>query len=204
MEPTEENVRAWDEAHRAPHGAEQPGLPEAVRDRLPGLDGRHVLQLGGGPAPAAELAALGALVTVVEPDAGAIAAAQAADSTAAWIHADPHALPHELQRGRFHLVLADAERLREPRPWATGIEAALRPGGYLLAFGEHPAAAALDGALRWRGDYFGGAPPTLGAVVTAVVRTGLVLRRLEELPALRPLRRPPPYPGAYVLVAARR
>jgi hypothetical protein len=204
MEPTEENVRAWDEAHRAPHGEEEPGLPEAVRERLPGLDGRHVLQLGGGPARAAELAALGAMVTAVEPEAEAIAAGHELAPTAAWIQSDLHGLPLELQRGRFHLVLADTAALREPKPWAGGIEAALRPGGYVLAFGEHPAATALDPALRWRGDYFEGPAPTLGAIVTALARAGLVVRRLEELPSLRPQRRPTPFPGAYVLVAARR
>ena len=94
--------------------------------------------------------------------------------------------------------------MRDPKPWGAAVEAALRPGGYVLVFGEHPAAAALDGALRWRGDYFGGEPPTLGAIVTALARAGLVVRRLEELPSLRPQRRATPFPGGFVLVAARR
>ncbi|HVM17447.1 MAG TPA: hypothetical protein VM290_07695 [Gaiellaceae bacterium] len=198
MEPTGDNLRAWDEAHQ--REATRDGLPAAVRERLPELDGRHVLQLGGGADAAAELVERGAVLTVVVDDVGA---GHDTAPTAAWIRGDPHALPLELQRGRFHLVLAHADAVRDPRAWGRGVEAALRPGGYVLAFGTHPAGAALDPMLRWRRDYFGGAAPTLGALVTGLARAGLVVRRLEELRALEPQRRATPFPGAFVVVAAR-
>ena len=198
MEPTGENLRAWEEAHQRA-AASDPGLPQAVRDRLPELEARHVLQLGGSAAAAAELGERGAVVTVVAADVSV----QDAAPTAAWIRGDADALPLELQRGRFHLVLAQADDVRDPRTWGRGVEAALRPGGYVLAFGTHPAAAALDPMLRWRRDYFGGGAPTLGSLVTGLARAGLVVRRLEELVSLDPHRRATPYPGAFVVVAAR-
>lgn len=203
MEPTEHNLRAWEEAHRRAEPGPEPGLPDAVRERLPALDGKHVLLLGGGPARAAELAGLGALVTAVHASAEVVAAGHDAAPTSAWIQADVHALPLELQRGRFQLVLADAAAVRDAPAWAGGVEAALRPGGYVLLHGEHPAAACLDPLQRWRGDYFEADAPGLGALVTALARAGLVLRRLEELQVPAPQKRPPSFPTEFVLVAAR-
>ncbi len=181
----------------------EPGLPEAVRVRLPGLGGRHVLQLGGGPTRAVELAGLGALVTAVVSSAETVAAGHEEAPTVAWIAASLEALPVELRRGRFHLVLADVDGIRDAKAWAAGVEGALLPGGYALVFGTHPAGLRLDAMLRWRGDYFDGELPTLGSFVTAVARSGLVVRRLEELPTLHPQRRRPAFPGGFVLVAVR-
>ncbi len=197
MEPTEENVRAWDRRHAR---EEQPeGLAAVVRDRLPDLAGRHVLHVGAGAGEGtAELAALGALVTAVEPDRALAAAGRTREPTAAWLEAALDALPLELARPRFHLVLADHTlgRIGVLAGWAKGLEAALRPGGYLLLHDEHPLLRCVDPLLRWRGDYGDG--PGVGEVVTALARTALVVRRVEELPAPRPRQA---VPGELLVVA---
>ncbi|HSC92143.1 MAG TPA: methyltransferase domain-containing protein [Gaiellaceae bacterium] len=199
MEPTEENVRAFDARHRADEGAR--GLPAPLRDRLPDLRGRHVLHLGCGTGEGTlELAALGGLVTAVEPDVRLLEVARNREpsAAAAWLESPLDALPLELQRGRFHLVLADGNlrRVADLAAWAHGIEAALRDGGYLLLHDEHPVLRCVDPLLHWRDDYREGT--TVGAVVSAVARAGLVVRRVEELPAARPRER---VPGELVLVA---
>jgi trans-aconitate methyltransferase len=75
MEPTEENVRAWD--RRYARSEEPRGLPPVVVDRLPDLSGRHVLHLGAGSGEGTiELAQRGALVTAVESDPALVAAAR--------------------------------------------------------------------------------------------------------------------------------
>jgi SAM-dependent methyltransferase len=207
MEPTDHNRRAWDEFHRRRPGpaATPPGLPPLVRERLTDLKGRHVLHLQCGTGEAtAELADMGALVTAVDGSPQAIATAYARAPSAAFIHADVHALPLELRRGRFDLVYAGEgaiDLLQDPEAWATGITAALRPGGYVLLLDRHPALECLDDFLRWRGGYFreDGAH-TLGAVLTALAQAGLTLRRLEEhaVPGGDPR-----VPGLVLLVAAK-
>jgi SAM-dependent methyltransferase len=204
MEPTEENVRAWAEAH-APRQRAEPGLPQVVRERVPELERRHVLHLTCGRGEGtAELAALGAFVTAVDPDAARLAAGRAAAPTAAFVHAELDALPLELLRGRFQLVYAargTLARVHDVEAYAQGVLNALRPGGYLLHHDDHPIRTRLDHVLRWRGDYFDGQAITLGMLVTAVARSGLVVRRLEELPpsATRDRRAP----GEIALVALR-
>jgi SAM-dependent methyltransferase len=207
MEPTEHNRRAWDEFHRRrPEPAAAPtGLPPLVRERLTDLKGRHVLHLQCGTGEAtAQLAETGALVTAVDGSPHAIASAHARAPSAAFIHADVHALPLELRRGRFDLVYSGEgglALLRDTEAWATGIAAALRPGGYVLLFDRHPARECLDEFLRWRGGYFRehGAL-TLGAIVTAIAQAGLTLRRLEEHAAPGG---DPRVPGLLLLVAAK-
>jgi SAM-dependent methyltransferase len=197
MEPTEENVRAWDRRHAREEAPQ--GLPRVVLERLPDLNGRHVLHLGAGSGEGTmELAARGALVTAVESDPRLVVAAREREPSASWIESPLDSLPLELQRARFHLVLADRTlgRIGDLRAWARGLDAALRPGGYLLLHDEHPVLHCVDPLLRWRGDYGDG--PSLGEIVSALVRTGLVLRRLEELPAPRPRDR---VPGELLLVA---
>ena len=207
MEPTEENVRAWREAH-APRRTIEPGLPAVVRDRLPELAGRHVLHLRcGSGEETAELAALGALVTAVDPSAQDLQTARAKAPTAAFVHAELDGLPLELLHSRFHLVYAargTLARVRDADAYAHGVLSALRPGGYLLHHDDHPVIGRVDHILRWRGDYFDGRAVQLGRLVTAVAQAGLTIRRLEELPPTDSLRRHDRRaPGELVLVALR-
>lgn len=207
MEPTEENVRAWQEAH-APRLVDEPGLPEVVRAWLPDVERRHVLHLrcGTGEA-AAELTALGAFVTAVDPSAQDLAAARAKAPNAAFVHAELDRLPLELLHSRFQLVYAargTLARVRDVAAYAHGVLGALRPGGYVFHHDDHPVMARLDQLLRWRGDYFDGRAAQLGQLVTALAQAGLVVRRLEELPPTDALRRHDRRaPGEFVLVALR-
>jgi hypothetical protein len=51
MEPTDTNLRAWEEAHKRIRRSSARGsrtLPKPVRERLPDIGGRHVLHLACG------------------------------------------------------------------------------------------------------------------------------------------------------------
>ncbi len=206
MEPTERNRRAWESAHRRYRQEPRSALPELVRSWLPDLRGRHVLHLGCGTGEATgELVALGALATGLDASEEALAEARRRVPAAALVHAEPQAPPPELLRGRFHLVYAGEGTLGSLDDVAAAARAvftSLRPGGFLLMYDEHPVRACVDALLHWRRSYFQPPPGerslTLGDVVTAVAQAGLVLRRLEELPA--PLESPH-VPGRFALVA---
>jgi SAM-dependent methyltransferase len=141
--------------------------------------------------------------------------ADAAGLDVRFVAADLYALPAELQSASFDLVftgggalvwLPDIER------WASVVAAALRPGGRLLLYEEHPLASCLwieDGRLVLEEDYFARSQPfyntgwrhfaggehaqetkaefqwPLGDIVTALARAGLRIERLEEFPAER-------------------
>ena len=202
MEPTDHNRRAFDDAHRTSENVLQvPGMPERIRERLQGASGHRVLHLFSGTGrESVDLADLGALVTGVDDDAAAIEAARRRKPDLPWVHADVHALPPELLLGRWDLVYlgyGSLARLRALDSWAGGVAAALRSGGVLLLHDEHPAGACLDAFGRWRGDYY--ASPGLGELVTAVTRSGLTLRGLEEWPA-----KDAKVPGHVVLAAEKR
>ena len=67
MWPTEQNLEAWEHRYGARDETNR-GLPEAVRERLPDLEGKHVMHLPCGTGEiAAELVELGALVTGIDP-----------------------------------------------------------------------------------------------------------------------------------------
>ena len=203
MEPTEHNRRAWETAHRR---RPADGVPEAVRERLPELAGKHVLQLHSrGGEVAADLAALGALVTGIEPAADAVRLAHERAPTAVFLHGDPETLPVELRRGRFDLAVAGEGTLRSTRDLSAllgGVASALAPGGGLVLYDRHPVAACLDPSLRWREDYFRDGAWRLGQIVSAAVRAGLAVHRLDELAAPeRARRRAPRVPELFVLLA---
>lgn len=201
MEPTDENIRAFDRAHRGAGQGGRPlrGLPPALHDRLHALEGRRVLHLACGSGEATrELAERGALVTGLDRSAERIAAAQAQGPGGAFLVGDPEAPPPELRRGRFDLVLAlEVLDLEDAEEWAAGVASALRPGGEVIVHDEHPAAASLDAFGRWSEDYFalGG---RVGRIVTALAGAGLVVRLVEELPA-----RDPRVPGELLVAASK-
>ena len=221
MEPTDKNMRAWNEIHRRRAEAMQGqlGLPQVVRTALGDLKDRRVLHLQCATGEStAELAELGAFVTGVDISSEALEVARERWPDIAWVQADVHDLPSELKRGRFDLVYtADGVLvwLHDLAPWASGIAASLRSGGDLLLHEEHPVVQCVDESLRWREDYFDeelhayrgwahfeltGPPATeekierlwrLGQVVTALAGAGLVVRQLEEYPATSSWRRLP-------------
>jgi SAM-dependent methyltransferase len=207
MEPTEHNRRAWDEAHRRPEWAPQP-LPDPVGERLPDIGGKHVLHVpcGSGEATAG-LVELGALVTGVDRSGDAIAAAQERVPSAAFVLADVQELPLQLTRARFDAVVCGplARRLSDLDAWAANLAAALRPEGTLVAYDEHPVAAAVDGMSHWRADYFGAeAPWRLGQILTALAGAAFVIRSLDELSSIHSTqwrKQDARVPGHFVLVA---
>ena len=211
MEPTEHNRRAWDEIHRqrALALAGERGLPAPVRHALADLSDKRVLHLQCGTGEAtAELAKLGAVVTGVDSAGAALEVARERWPSILWVQADAQALPGELRRGRFDLVYADAGSLAQVRDldaWARGIAAALRSGGDLLLFEEHPVALCVDGLMHWRESYFAEGSRRLGQIVNAVLRADLAVRALEEYPARSDdfRRHDARLPGTFLLYAQR-
>jgi SAM-dependent methyltransferase len=207
MEPTEGNLRAWEDAHKRIRNSSKRGsrtLPKPVRERLPDVSGRHVLHLAcGAGRETAALMSLGALVTGVDSAEETVRAARKRLPDAALVTAATDALPVELRRGRFDLVYSSWGALSEVRDfpgWAAGLAAALRRGGILFLYDEHPVAACLDQMLHWHESYFDAWP--VGVLVQALTDAGLALERLEELPdPNRWGRRETRVPGDLVLVA---
>ena len=189
MEPTEHNRRAWDAIHRqrAQAFTAAGGLPAQVRHALAELTQKRVLHLQCGTGEAtAELAELGAVVTGVDSSGAALEVARDRWPSILWVQADPQALPGELRRGRSDLVysgLGSLAEIRDLDAWTRGVVAALRPGGDLLLFEEHPVALVVDGLMHWRESYFDEGSRRLGQIVTSVATAGLTMRSLQEYPA---------------------
>ena len=222
MEPTEENRRAWDQLQRAriESTSDPPGIPSPIRSQLPDVRGKHVLhELCGSGEGSAELAALGAFVTAIDIWEPPLASARERFPHVVFMQADPHALPVNLRRRRFDIVLAGGllPYVHDVDAWASEAASALRTGGALVLYDLHPVLACVDPTtLRWRDDYFGAAAVVgdrlgrpkpvrlwqLAEVVNAVIGAGFAVRRLVELPAVSPARRSDPrIPGAFVLLA---
>ena len=213
MEPTEENIKVWDEIHqRREH--EYEGLPARVIERLPRVEGRYVLHLGCGiGGQTLQLEGMGALVTGVDTSAGALRQARARGPAIAWVHASLEELPLELKRGRFDLVYAGAgtlARVFDLTELMHGIAGALRPGGGLILFDVHPSRRCLDAILHWREDYF--APESseglrlwrTGEIAMAIASAGLRLRAFDEFPGERAFTRFEQRVPAELLVLAER
>ena len=186
MEPTRENLRAFDQLHRTRVDMLDAGgrLPEAARSWR---DAR-VLHLGCRTGETtAELVAVGALVTAVDPYEDRLLAARGrAGDGAVFVWAELHALPAELRRGRFDAVYSSPGALGEvldAAAWTAGIGAALRQGGTFVLNDVHPASAPLDHALRWRTSYFDEGFVRIGQIETGLADAGLHVQRLDELPA---------------------
>ncbi|TML10163.1 MAG: class I SAM-dependent methyltransferase, partial [Actinobacteria bacterium] len=83
----------------------QLGIPETIRERLPDVNGKHVLHLQCATGESsAQLAELGALVTGVDISAEATAVARERVPNALFLEGDVHQLPLQLERGRFDFV----------------------------------------------------------------------------------------------------
>jgi SAM-dependent methyltransferase len=189
VEPTDENLRAWDRAHRRrdDEPPDETGLPEQVLQSISDLAGKRVLHLKcGAGAASAQFAELGASVTAVDARESLLAVARERAPNILWIAAEPDALPAELQRGRFDLVYAGPETyqaLRDLDLFTGNVAASLRGGGDLLMFDDHPAALCVDGLMHWREDYFAPGFHRLGQLVGALARHHLTVRALEEYPS---------------------
>ncbi len=184
--PTEQNRQAWDQRYGHLRRAVVQ-LPEAVRGRLPDLNGKHVLHVPCGTGEvSAELIALGALVTGVDPSEQALVEARERAPDAVFFQAELHELPLQFRRGRFNLVYAGEGTLAavgDLTAFASAAAAALRKGGSLILYDWHPVSLCVEPVdLRWRESYFAEGLWRLGQVVTAVAHTGLTLQELEELP----------------------
>jgi len=189
VEPTEENIRAFDALHRARHEPDE--LPAIVVRTLGDLTKKKVLHLlcSTGEATAA-LAELGAVVTGLDPRHASLEAARERWPKILWVDGDLQDIRRQLGRRKFDLVYSGEgvlDRVDDLNAWAAGIASVLKPGGELLIFDDHPVADCVDGLLRWRSDYFRDpADPNrlwrLGQIVSALVRAGIQVRALEEYP----------------------
>jgi SAM-dependent methyltransferase len=208
MWPTEQNRAAWDERFGRPAEGGR-GLPAAVRERLPDLNGKHVLHLGCGTGEAtADLRALGGLVSGIDPSAEALAIARERAPDAAFFQAELHELPLQLRRRRFAVVYAgegSIRRVPEVGLLASAAAAALRKDGRLVVWDRHPVLDCVEPVgLRWRESYFEEGRLRFGQIVTAFVQESLVLVELDELPPPRKDpggRHDPRLPAEFVLVA---
>jgi ubiquinone/menaquinone biosynthesis C-methylase UbiE len=207
MEPTQENLRAWNDLHRrwAETRAGAPDLGLAVREQLPDLTGKHVLHLTCGTGElTAELLELGALVTGIDRSEDNLVLARERAPDALFLVGDIGELPAHLRRRRFEAVYAGPgllDSLADVQEWVGAAAAALRANGELIVHDVHPVAKCLDPAsLRWRLDYF--ELTTIGELVTATAAAGLRVTRLAELrPPVSPRRLDPRVPSEFVLVA---
>jgi SAM-dependent methyltransferase len=200
MEPTDDNRRAFDDAHLRRRGV-GPGLPAIVKATLGDLTAKRVLHLQArGGAASAELAAHGAVVTAVDPSEQGLDAAREQWPKILWIQAEAQSLPGELRRGRFDLVYSPegvVARLNDLDAWAAGVAGALHDHGELLVYDDHPVALCVDAFGRWRADYFEEGFWRLGSVVSALARAGFAIAALEEYPGERRV------PGTFLLYARR-
>jgi SAM-dependent methyltransferase len=186
MWPTEQNRQAWDQRYGHLQRTVM-RLPDAVRERLPDLNGKHVLHIPCGTGEvSAELIALGALVTGVDPSEPALVEARERAPDAVFLQAELDELPLQFRRGRFNVVYAGEGTLAavgDLAVFASAAAAALRKNGSLILYDWHPVSLCVDPVdLRWRENYFADDFLRLGQVVSAVTNTGLKLQELDELP----------------------
>ena len=126
MEPTDTNLRAWEEAHKRIRRSSARGsrtLPKPVRERLPDIGGRHLLHLAcGAGRETAALMSLGALVTAVDSSEETIVAARKRLPDAALVTASPEALPVELPPSADVDLRPKGESPQTPRRRPSGHE----------------------------------------------------------------------------------
>jgi SAM-dependent methyltransferase len=184
MWPTDENREAWEQRYSPREAGHR--LPDAVRERLPSLEGKHVLHLPCGAGQvAAELMELGALVTGVDPSEAKLAAARQRAPDAAFFQSELDELPLQLRRHRFTFVYAGEGALGSVRQLGTLVSAvtsALRKNGRLIVYDWHPVFHCVDPiGLRWRESYFTEGLLRLGEIAVAF-GSALYVTELAELP----------------------
>jgi len=205
--PTDENRQAWEQRYGHREDAAH-GLPDAVRERLPKIDGKHVLHLPCGTGEvAAQLTELGALVTGVDPSVGKLEAARERAPDAAFFQGEVEELPLQLRRNRFALVYAGEGTLasvRELGAFVSAVTSALRKNGRLILHDWHPVFVCVDPIdLRWRESYYSEGLWRVGQIVLAV-GASLHVTEIEELPADAAARRDPRLPTTLLVGAAKR
>ncbi len=225
---TEQNRRAWNEiaeiraASRKPARFFAEGGSTLVPEELAAVEdvkGKTLLHLqcATGEDTLSWVVA-GAIVTGVDISEAQIALAQQkareAGLPARFLASDVYTLPTELQQGTFDYVYTGGGAivwLPELTRWGQVIAAALKPGGRVLIYDEHPVAQCLwvsDGELHIDGDYFRRERPgycepgwghfddqgkatepkaefswPLGDIVTALAQAGLRIESLQEFPS---------------------
>lgn len=120
-------------------------LSESEREVLGDLQGRRVLVIQGMTGEdALSLKNLGADVTVVDDEealAPAVELAAAAGVKIEFVEDDPGDIGVRFRTGTFDVAysgFAAIEWIPSLSDWASGISAALKPGGKLVVYDEHP------------------------------------------------------------------
>ncbi len=155
MEPTDHNLRAYDEMHRR-RSALRPGLPQIVKATLGDLTSKRVLHLQS------------AKILWIQAEA---------QSLPGELRRGRFDLVYSPE--------GVIQRLADPDAWAQGIASALQPRGELLVYDDHPVALCLNGLQHWHYDYFEEGFWRLGRIVTSIVRAGFRVEALEEYPGER-------------------
>ncbi len=227
-EYTNLNRRAWNEiaAIRQPalfppaafFAAGGSILDAAVREAVGAVAGTALLHLQCATGEETlSWAVAGAQATGVDISDAQIALARQKAAEAQldvrFVAADVYALPAELQAAAFDVVYTGGGAINwlpDLSRWAAAVASALKPGGRLVVYEEHPLAGCLwiaDSKIRIDYNYFARAEPDysstwahfkggekakqtkvefqwpLGDVVTAVARAGLRIEALEEFPS---------------------
>ena len=202
MWPTDMNRAAWEQ--RFAPGKAAARLPDAARERLGDITGKHVMHMPSATGEVtAELIALGALVTGIEPSEEALAVAREHVPAAAFFQAELHDIPLQLRRRRFSAVYAGEGTLSlvpDLAVWLSTVAAALRKGGRLVLCDWHPVAQCIEPVgLRWRENYF--ERRQVGEIVTAVAASDLQLEEVVEVPPTSKEQGDPRIPYELLVVA---
>jgi SAM-dependent methyltransferase len=193
-------------------------LDERVIEAAGQVEGQRILHLQCSTgSDTISWAVLGAEATGVDISPRQIEIAQRtadeANLPVRVVAADLYALPAALQSADFDIVFTGGGAivwLPDLRRWAQIVSSALRPGGMMILYDEHPLASCIwieNGQLILGDDYFARQIPSQGAgwshfvggetaqenkyqfawplgdVITALARAGLVIDRLEEYPS---------------------
>lgn len=192
-------------------------LSEAEREALGDLNGKKVLVLGIGPGEdSLSLHNLGADVTVADDEEAIIDARELIDETGIELHTvecPAWDIDQALRDRSFDVVyspFASLGWIPSLADWASGISGALRPGGRLVIYDEHPISHVFGEGLDPRHlyvstSYFGevvewefdeileedeedlgpelaGPLWTLGQIVNALGECGMAIVSLHEFP----------------------